>query len=68
MAIFVNPRGTMLHTQWVPHTFPGTEQVLAPHPSGGSVCLVLTSISLRMTSMMLPMTIKKSNTFHGSPK
>lgn len=30
--------------------------------------LTLTSISLRMTSMMLPITIRKSKTFQGSPK
>ena len=30
--------------------------------------LTLTSISLRMTSMMLPITMRKSKTFQGSPK
>lgn len=50
--------------QWVPHQGLWPQ----PHPSDGSACPVLTSISLRMTSMMLPMTIRKSNTFQGSPK
>ena len=50
--------------QWVPHQGLWPQ----PRPSDGSACPVLTSISLRMTSMMLPMTIRKSNTFQGSPK
>ncbi len=32
------------------------------------VGIVLTLISLRMTSIMLPITMRKSNTFHGSLK
>lgn len=56
--------GDGLHTQQVPRKGLWPQ----PHPSNGCVHPVLTSISLRMTSMMLPMTIRKSNTFQGSPK
>lgn len=58
-----------LHPRFTPGQVPWRR--LSGCSAGTPSCpssLTLTSISLRMTSMMLPITMRKSKTFQGSPK